>query len=153
MNWHNLSFCTKCMNKVKFKLILCTAWVLGPLSVPVIAFYDGYFSHLTPFLSYITGDNGGLCRKGTDKVFTWFKRFLWFHLLPLFWLWCKRTHRHLLSSGRQESHTHADISSGFHSSFNSSEMSHQPVTCCACSKQEWMMNYRIQLGDSSCHWG
>lgn len=50
--------------------------------------------------------------------------------------------------------THTDSSSGFfHSSFYSWAMLHPPVTCCADSKQEWMMDPTIQLGVSSCHWG
>lgn len=37
---------------------------------------------------------------------------------------------------RRKATTHSNSGSRFHSSFNSSEMSHQPVTCCAGSKQE-----------------
>lgn len=47
--------------------------------------------------------------------------------------WNMQTSCHLVGRGPT---THTGSSSRFHSSFNSSEMSHQPVTCCAGSKQE-----------------
>lgn len=99
-----------------------------------IAFHNGFFSSPLLFFCVGMGPNGELCRKGCIRCLAASKDLCNFTC----YFQCDfdvSDSTDILSFGRQGAYTHTEIFR-FHLSFNSLEMSHQPVTCCANSKQE-----------------